>query len=46
MYFDKERVEWLHRPCLAFENESEELWFMYIRDPDGIPVEIVAAMPR
>ena len=45
-YYDREGIEWLHRPCLAFDTGDEELWFLYIKDPDGIPVELVAAMPK
>ncbi|UCF56028.1 MAG: VOC family protein [Deltaproteobacteria bacterium] len=45
-YCEEEGVEFLHRPCFAFEAEDAELWFLYIKDPDGIPVEAVAAMPK
>jgi catechol 2,3-dioxygenase-like lactoylglutathione lyase family enzyme len=42
----KEGLDFLHNPCLAFEMGDKELWFMYIKDPDGIPVETVAEMSK
>jgi len=42
----KKGVEFLHRPCFAFEAEDAKLWFLYIKDPDGIPGEAVAAVPK
>ncbi|MBW2369110.1 MAG: VOC family protein, partial [Deltaproteobacteria bacterium] len=40
------KMEFLHKPALAFEEKNVEMWFMYVYDPDGIPVEIIAAMPK
>jgi catechol 2,3-dioxygenase-like lactoylglutathione lyase family enzyme len=45
-YFNGEGIEWLHRPAMVFDEVEEEGWFLYIRDPDGIPVETVAVMPK
>jgi len=45
-YCKKEGLDFLHHPCVAFDLADKELWFMYILDPDGIPVETVAEMPK
>jgi len=45
-YCKAEGMDFLHRPCLAFEMGNVELWFQYVYDPDGIPVEAVAEMPK
>ena len=29
-----------------FEMEDLEFWFQYVSDPDGIPVETIAAIPK
>ena len=42
----EEKLDLLHAPCMAFEEGACEMWFMYVKDPDGIPMEIVAAMPK
>ena len=41
-----EKLDFLHTPCMAFEEGECEMWFMYVKDPDGIPVEIIATMPK
>lgn len=40
-----EKFDFLHTPCMAFEEGGCEMWFMYVKDPDGIPVEVIAVMP-
>ena len=44
-YCKKEGLEFLHVPTMGFEAEDMELWFMYIKDPDGIPVETMGWVP-
>jgi hypothetical protein len=39
-----ERVYYLHKPVGTAEG-GQEVWFQYIYDPDGIPVETIASMP-
>ena len=45
-YYDETGADWLHRPCLAVDTGTEELWFLYVTDPDGIPIEVVSAMKK
>lgn len=42
----KKEMSFAHKPALAFDEDHVEMWFMYVYDPDGIPVEIIAAMPK
>jgi extradiol dioxygenase family protein len=42
----RNKMDFLHKPSLALEAGDIEMWFMYVYDPDGIPLEIVAAMPK
>jgi hypothetical protein len=42
----EKRLNYLHKPCLAFDLDDVECWFQYIVDPDGIPVETLAEMPK
>jgi catechol 2,3-dioxygenase-like lactoylglutathione lyase family enzyme len=44
-YCKKQGLEFLHAPTMGFEAEDMELWFMYIKDPDGIPVETMGWVP-
>jgi catechol 2,3-dioxygenase-like lactoylglutathione lyase family enzyme len=44
--FREKEMSFAHKPALAFDEDHVEMWFMYVYDPDGIPVEIIAAMPK
>jgi len=41
-YFEKEGLEFLARPTLALDEPDYQGWYLYLRDPDGIPVEIIS----
>lgn len=45
-YFEKEGMEFLSRPTLAIEEPEYEGWYLYIKDPDGIPVEVISLVPK
>jgi catechol 2,3-dioxygenase-like lactoylglutathione lyase family enzyme len=45
-YFREEGLNILHSPCMAFDGPEIQFWFAYTTDPDGIPVELIAAMPK
>jgi catechol 2,3-dioxygenase-like lactoylglutathione lyase family enzyme len=42
----REGVFYLHSPAVAFDEKEVEMWFQYIYDPDGVPVESIAIMPK
>jgi len=45
-YFEKEGMEFLARPTLALDEPDYEGWYLYIKDPDGIPVEVISLVPK
>jgi catechol 2,3-dioxygenase-like lactoylglutathione lyase family enzyme len=45
-YFYQEGITFLSHPTLAMETPDFDGWFLYIRDPDGIPVEVISIMPK
>jgi catechol 2,3-dioxygenase-like lactoylglutathione lyase family enzyme len=40
------KLTYLHKPAVAFDMEDVDYWFQYIVDPDGIPIETLAVMPK
>ncbi|MBW2369250.1 MAG: VOC family protein [Deltaproteobacteria bacterium] len=45
-FFYQEGMEFLSQPTLAVEAPDFDGWFLYIRDPDGIPIEVISLMPK
>lgn len=44
-YFEQEGMEFLSRPAFIPLQEGEG-WFVYIKDPDGFPVEVISVVPK
>lgn len=45
-YYQQEGLELLSRPTLALDEPEYQGWYLYIRDPDGIPVEVISLVPK
>jgi len=45
-YCKEKKMDFLHTTCMAVEEGDVEYWFQYVYDPDGIPVETIAEMPK
>ena len=45
-YYEKEGLEFLAGPTLGLDKPEYEIWYLYIKDPDGIPAEVVSIVPK
>jgi catechol 2,3-dioxygenase-like lactoylglutathione lyase family enzyme len=46
-YFEQEGMEFLSRPAFVPLTEPEgEGWYVYFKDPDGFPVEVISVVPK
>jgi catechol 2,3-dioxygenase-like lactoylglutathione lyase family enzyme len=44
-WFEDEGMEYLHNPVNFGVAENYEIWFMYVKDPDGSPCEFLTEVP-
>jgi catechol 2,3-dioxygenase-like lactoylglutathione lyase family enzyme len=48
-YFEQNGIAFLSKPFfvpLTHPDHTGEGWFLYIKDPDGIPVEVISIVPK
>ncbi|MBW1999147.1 MAG: VOC family protein [Deltaproteobacteria bacterium] len=45
-YFEEKGIEFVARPTLALDEPDFEGWYLYLRDPDGILVEVISMISK
>lgn len=45
-YYMDQGLEFVHHAFMAEVLEAGEIWFMYVKDPDGVPLEFISVFPK